>query len=236
MTLRLWKALKKAGAARVVSLSSLGIRFGGVNFEDPNYEHHEYDKWKAYGQSKSANTLFAVGLDKRGYTDGIRVFSVHPGRIKTELARFLTAQERAVDVEYKTAEQGAATSVWCATSPQLEGKGGVYCMDCDIAELIPDFSLQGMGQPTSENGREIEHIGVAAPPDVEEKVAKIIFSNPDVTDIFQMRILQEGRYYHVEGLIELKPGLSLANADDIKFRIKNSLMQDPDIVDFLSKR
>ncbi|MNC44577.1 oxidoreductase [compost metagenome] len=139
-------AFDKAGAARVLSLSSLGIRFGGVNFEDPGYEHHEYDKWKAYGQSKSANALFAVGLDKRGYTDGIRVFSVHPGRIQTELARFLTDQERAADVEYKTAEQGAATSVWCATSPQLDGKGGVYCMDCEIAELIPNFSLHGMEQ------------------------------------------------------------------------------------------
>lgn len=146
LTLRLWPALKKAGSARVVSLSSLGVRFGGVNFEDPNFENHEYDKWKAYGQSKSANALFAVGLDKRGYADGIRVFSVHPGRINTELARFLTAQERAIDVEFKTTEQGAATSVWCATTPQLEGKGAVYCMDCDIAELIPNFSVQGMGQ------------------------------------------------------------------------------------------
>lgn len=146
LTLCLWPALRQAGAARVVSLSSAGVRFGGVDFEDPNFEKREYDKWKAYGQSKSANALFAVALDKRGYTDDIRAFSVHPGRIQTELTRFLTAQERAIAGECKTTEQGAATSVWCATSPQLEGKGGVYCLDCDIAELIPDFSLQGMGQ------------------------------------------------------------------------------------------
>ncbi|MFB9329109.1 cation diffusion facilitator family transporter [Paenibacillus aurantiacus] len=74
-------------------------------------------------------------------------------------------------------------------------------------------------------------IGVSAPPDVEEKVARIIFSNPYVTDIFQMRILQEGRYYHVEGLIELKPGLTLADADDIKFKVRDSLLKDADIAD-----
>lgn len=74
-------------------------------------------------------------------------------------------------------------------------------------------------------------IGVSAPPDVEEKVAKIIFSNPYVTDIFQMRILQEGRYYHVEGLIELRPGLTLADADDIKFKVRDSLLKDADIAD-----
>lgn len=146
LTLRLWSALKKAGSARVVSLSSTGVRFGGVDFDDPNFEKHEYDRWKAYGQAKSANALFAVELDKRGYADGIRAFSVHPGRIDTRLSRFLSSQERAIGGEYKTTEQGAATSVWCATSPLLEGKGGVYCLDCDIAEEIPSFSLQGMGQ------------------------------------------------------------------------------------------
>ncbi|MGQ7885427.1 SDR family NAD(P)-dependent oxidoreductase [Paenibacillus sp. WC2504] len=146
LTLRLWTALKQAGNARVVSLSSAGVRFGGVDFEDPNFEKREYDKWKAYGQSKSANALFAVGLDKRGYADGIRAFSVHPGRIDTELARFLSDQERGVGGVFKTTEQGAATSVWCATSQQLEGKGGVYCLDCDIAELVADFKMGDMSQ------------------------------------------------------------------------------------------
>jgi cation diffusion facilitator family transporter len=74
-------------------------------------------------------------------------------------------------------------------------------------------------------------IGVAAPPDVEEKVSKIVFSDPNVTDIYQMRILQEGRYYHVEGLIELRPGMTLADADDIKFKVRDKLLHDPDIVD-----
>ncbi|GIP23765.1 cation diffusion facilitator family transporter [Paenibacillus sp. J22TS3] len=74
-------------------------------------------------------------------------------------------------------------------------------------------------------------IGVSAPPEVEEKVAKIIFSNANVTDIYQLRVMQEGRYYHVDGLIELKPGLTLADADDIKFKVRDSLLQDRDIAD-----
>lgn len=74
-------------------------------------------------------------------------------------------------------------------------------------------------------------IGVSAPRDVEDKVAQIIFSNSYVTDIYQMRILQEGRYYHVEGLIELRPGLTLADADDIKFKIRDRLLLDADIAD-----
>jgi NAD(P)-dependent dehydrogenase (short-subunit alcohol dehydrogenase family) len=149
LTARLWPALKQAGSARVVSVSSTGIRFGGVDFDDPNFEQQEYDKWKAYGQSKTANALFAVALDRRGQVHGICAFSVHPGRIMTDLMRYLSDDERALAGEYKTTEQGAATSVWCATSSQLEGKGGVYCIDADIAEVIPAFALQGMGQVLS---------------------------------------------------------------------------------------
>lgn len=162
LTARLWPALKKAGNARVVSVSSAGIRFGGVDFDDPNFERREYDKWKAYGQSKSANALFAVALDKRGYEYGIRAFSVHPGRILTDLARHMSDDElRAMgafdesgqritvpsaESGYKTVEQGAATTVWCAASSQLEGMGGVYCLDADIAEVQPEFTLQGVAQ------------------------------------------------------------------------------------------
>ncbi|WP_219833954.1 oxidoreductase [Paenibacillus sp. R14(2021)] len=146
LTVRLWPALKQAGSARVVSLSSTGVRFGGVDFDDPSFEHQTYQKWKAYGQSKSANALFAVELDRLGHAHGVRAFSVHPGRIMTDLGRFLTKDELAIGGEYKTTEQGAATSVWCAASPQLEGKGGVYCLDADIAEIMPEFTLQGTGQ------------------------------------------------------------------------------------------
>jgi NAD(P)-dependent dehydrogenase (short-subunit alcohol dehydrogenase family) len=150
LTLRLWPALKRAGragGARVVSLSSTGIRFGDIDFDDPNYQRRQYDRWNAYGQSKTANALFAVALDKRGHEDGIRAFSVHPGGINTSLSRFMSEDEkRAYTGPLKTTEQGAATSVGCATSPQLDGKGGVYCLDCDIAEVIELQALEGLHQ------------------------------------------------------------------------------------------
>lgn len=148
LTARLWSALRKAGGARVVSVSSRAHRIAGVDFSDPNFERREYQKWPAYGQSKSANVLFAVGLDLRGEPHGVRAFAVHPGTVLTDLARHLSQAELrelgALDDQgrvrtdegsgLKTVEQGAATSVWCATSPQLRGMGGVYCEDCDVAE------------------------------------------------------------------------------------------------------
>jgi len=150
LTVRLWGALRQAGQARVVSLSSRGHLRGGVDFEDPNFQRRPYDKWVAYGQSKTANALFAVALDARGEAHGIRAFSVHPGAVLTELVRWMTEDERRAAVEaastvpggFKTTQQGAATSLWCATSPQLEGMGGVYCEDVDIAEAVPaDFAV-----------------------------------------------------------------------------------------------
>jgi NAD(P)-dependent dehydrogenase (short-subunit alcohol dehydrogenase family) len=154
---RLWPALRQAGGARVVSVSSRGHRISGVHFEDPNFERRPYDKWKAYGQSKTANALFAVGLDARGAAHGVRAFSVHPGSIVTDLARDLTDDDlRAFGItrdvpqghipagrsaseggDFKSIEQGAATAVWCATSSQLDGMGGVYCEDVDIATSVP---------------------------------------------------------------------------------------------------
>jgi NAD(P)-dependent dehydrogenase (short-subunit alcohol dehydrogenase family) len=141
LTARLWPALRRANGARVVSLSSRGHRRAGVDFDDPNFERRPYDKWVAYGQSKTANALFAVALDARGEPDGIRAFSVHPGAIVTDLMRFMPESERRDAVEasqstLKSVEQGAATSIWCATSAQLDGLGGVYCEDVDIAEAV----------------------------------------------------------------------------------------------------
>jgi NAD(P)-dependent dehydrogenase (short-subunit alcohol dehydrogenase family) len=149
LTARLWPALRKAHGARVVSLSSRGHRRAGIDFEDPHFERRPYDKWIAYGQSKTANALFALALDARGEPHRIRAFSVHPGAIMTELVRCMSDEElhairsaNAADF-YKNTEQGAATSVWCATSPQLEGLGGVYCEDVDIAQAVPaDFPEQ----------------------------------------------------------------------------------------------
>ena len=155
---QLLPSLLKADGARVVALSSRGHRYGGVDFDDANFERRAYDKWKAYGQSKSANALFAVELDRRGAAHGIRAFSVHPGRIiDTALARHLSNDElRAAgvldehdrvraDSGCKTVEQGAATTVWCAASPRLQGMGGVYCEDVDIARAVGADSTEDFG-------------------------------------------------------------------------------------------
>jgi NAD(P)-dependent dehydrogenase (short-subunit alcohol dehydrogenase family) len=143
LTARLWPALRKANGARVVSLSSRGHARAAVDFDDPSFERRPYDKWIAYGQSKTANALFAVALDVRGEPYGVRAFGVHPGAILTELVRSLSEEElRAVVDRFsaittmKNVEQGAATSVWCATSRQLDGMGGVYCENVDIAEAV----------------------------------------------------------------------------------------------------
>lgn len=152
LTLRLWPALKAAHGARVVAVSSLGHRFSPVVFEDIDFARRPYTPFAAYGQSKTANALFAVALDQRGTADGVRAFSVHPGGIvATNLGKYLdVAMLRdfgAIDAEgqpvidpergFKTPAMGAATQVWCATSPTLAGKGGVYCEDCDISVLLP---------------------------------------------------------------------------------------------------
>jgi NAD(P)-dependent dehydrogenase (short-subunit alcohol dehydrogenase family) len=146
MTARLWPLLSAAGVGtRVVVLSSIGHRGGGVDFDDINFERRDYQKWLAYAQAKSANALFAVHLDRLGAPHGLRAFAVHPGGIATPLQRHLTMEEQVAmgwyDAEgnvhpgFKNVKQGAATSVWCATSPMLADRGGVYCEDCDIAAL-----------------------------------------------------------------------------------------------------
>ncbi|MCD4849214.1 SDR family NAD(P)-dependent oxidoreductase [Arthrobacter sp. AK01] len=138
----LWPALAASGDARVVSLSSTGHKLSSIRFDDINFTAG-YDKWRAYGQAKTANALFAVELDRLGRAFGVRAFAVHPGGIMTELQRHLPKEEMVaagwMDAEgnlregFKTPEQGAATSLWAATSKALAGKGGVYCEDCDIA-------------------------------------------------------------------------------------------------------
>lgn len=139
----LWPLLQ--GGARVVAVSSAGHHQSAVRWDDVQFKR-SYDKWLAYGQSKTANALSAVHLDRLGRSAGVRAFSLHPGKIFTPLQRHLTQDEmiaagwldaagRPADPTFKTAQQGAATQVWAACSPQLEGMGGVYCEDCDIAAL-----------------------------------------------------------------------------------------------------
>ena len=110
-----------------MTLSSIGHRYSGVDLDDPNYLSRPYDRAAAYGQSKTANSLFSVELDRRGKTHGVRAFAVHPGEVLTELVRYLTDGELkqwditrvngklvAPSTGYKTLSQGAATSLWCA--------------------------------------------------------------------------------------------------------------------------
>ncbi|MET8028196.1 SDR family NAD(P)-dependent oxidoreductase [Streptomyces avermitilis] len=142
---RLWPAVEPGGA-RIVSVSSGAHHLSGIRWDDVHWTHG-YDKWEAYGQAKTANVLFAVHLDRLGRESGVRAFSLHPGGILTPLQRHLAKEEMVergwIDENgdlvhpdaFKTPEQGAATQVWAATSPQLTGMGGVYCEDCDIAEL-----------------------------------------------------------------------------------------------------
>src|SRR5499427_5329097 len=163
LTCRLWPSLVAAQGARVVALSSFAHRRAGVDFHDPNFERRAYDPWVAYGQSKTANALFAVGLDSIRQRQGVRAFSVHPGGIVTGLIRYMSqAQIDANEIidktgkpiidpenNKKTPQQGAATSVWCATSPQLNGMGGVDWEDCDIARALPSDDSKGLhgGRP-----------------------------------------------------------------------------------------
>ena len=151
LTNLLWPALFKRGA-RVVEVSSMGHQSSPIRFDDLMFTKDRYSKWKAYGQSKTANSLFAVQLDKLGQSKNVRAFSLHPGGIITPLQRHIPKEEQikmgwidehgaVTNPAFKTPEQGAATSVWCATSPKLAGKGGVYCEDCEVAEVTPD------GQP-----------------------------------------------------------------------------------------
>jgi NAD(P)-dependent dehydrogenase (short-subunit alcohol dehydrogenase family) len=145
LTLRLMPLLAADGA-RVVCLSSVGHKLSPVVFEDVHFERRAYDKWAAYGQAKTANSLFAIELDRRGEPFGVRAFAAHPGGIMTPLQRFLDRDEMVaagwigpageVNEQFKTPEQGAATTLWCALSPDLDGKGGVYCEDCDIARPV----------------------------------------------------------------------------------------------------
>lgn len=164
LTSGLWPALKKANGARVINVSSHGHHFAAFNFDDPNFLHREYETLQGYGQSKTAVNLFSMELDVRGQSSHIRSYAVHPGSIGgTELGReaplelfqkmgFVDADGNIlpeVAASLKTIPQGAATTVWCATSPLLEQIGGVYCEDGDIAVLSSDISDQKGVNPYS---------------------------------------------------------------------------------------
>lgn len=164
LTAKLWEALKKADGARVINVSSMGHHFAPFNFNDPNFENHEYQTLQGYGQSKTAVNLFSLELDNRAKSSGVRVYSIHPGNIwGTELAReapieilqqfgFLDDKGNPVPEvidSLKTIPQGAATTIWAATSPLLNEIGGVYLEDVDIAELAIGSSIPNGVKPYS---------------------------------------------------------------------------------------
>ncbi|WP_329063015.1 SDR family NAD(P)-dependent oxidoreductase [Amycolatopsis sp. NBC_01480] len=135
-------ALTSAGAARVVSVSSVGHVNADVDFTDIHFHRRPYDRWVAYGQSKTANILFAVEAAKRWRAEGIAVNALNPGRItETALGRHVgdiaaapaSFDPGSSDVSWKNAQQGAATSVLLAASPLVEGVTGQYFEDCQVA-------------------------------------------------------------------------------------------------------
>ena len=146
-------ALEAAGTARVVALTSIGHRRSDIVFEDINFERRPYDPWLAYGQSKTANALFAVGMTRRYASKGVVANAVHPGGILTGLQKHMTREEQIAlgwfdesgtpNPRFKNAEQGAATSVWAAVAPEV-ADGGHYCEDCSIAQpWSEDRPMQG---------------------------------------------------------------------------------------------
>jgi len=166
LTARLWDALKKANGARVVNVSSGGHQFSDFNFEDPNFLNRDYETLLGYGQSKTAVNLFSMELDTRAKAYNVRSYSLCPGAVgDTELGReapidlfqklgFSDAEGNIlpeVAASLKSIPQGAATTVWAATSKLLDDIGGVYCENADIAPLTSDASIIGGIKPYSLN-------------------------------------------------------------------------------------
>ncbi|MEY9856148.1 NAD(P)-dependent dehydrogenase (short-subunit alcohol dehydrogenase family) [Catenulispora sp. GAS73] len=145
LTNLLWPALAAGDGARVAAFSSRGHKFSDIRWDDPQFEK-EYDRWQAYGQSKTANILFALHLDLLAEPSGVRAFSLNPGGIRTNLQRHVVPEDQLalgwIDGEgnslitWKSVEAGAATAAWAVTSPALDGMGGVYLEDCEVAPIV----------------------------------------------------------------------------------------------------
>lgn len=154
LTKNLLPVLLKGAAPRVVCLSSIAHRRSDILWDDIHFTQTPYEKWTAYAQAKTANALFALGLDMKYQDQGLRAFSVHPGGILTPLQRHLPNEEMQAlgwtDADgnlseqaaamFKTPAQGCTTTLWAATSPKLADTGGLYCEDCDVADLATEDS------------------------------------------------------------------------------------------------
>lgn len=147
--------------ARLVMLASSGHRFSGVDLADPNFETTAYEPFIGYGRSKTANILFAVEFDRRYRSLGLRATAVHPGGIRTELARHMAggqleqlfdqinldlAKEGKPPMEWKTPQQGAATTLWAGIVADADAVGGRYCEDCQVSPVVSNESI-GFGNP-----------------------------------------------------------------------------------------
>jgi NAD(P)-dependent dehydrogenase (short-subunit alcohol dehydrogenase family) len=151
LTTQLMPALLAAAPARVVTVSSAGHHRSDVIWDDPDFECRPYDKYAAYGQSKTANILFTRELDRRFAGRGVHAFAVHPGVIATGLVRHMDDTERAVlrrrladgeggPIPQKSVEAGAATSVWAAVAPELDTHGGAYLADCALSDDLAPWA------------------------------------------------------------------------------------------------
>ncbi len=152
LTKGLLPLMQSAEGARLVTLSSTGHKMSGIRWNDIHFTNSKYDKWTAYGQSKTASSLLAVEVDRRMKNEGVRAFGVHPGGIITPLQRHLEQEEMVAlgwlnengepselaAKMFKSPTQGASTTLWAATSPQLDNIGGVYCENCDVAGLASE--------------------------------------------------------------------------------------------------
>jgi len=150
LTRLLVPGLAAAGDARIVTLSSGGHVLGDVDFDDPNWENREYDKFVAYGASKTANILHAVEADRRLRGLGIRAYAVHPGTVATSLARYMSKSDFWQLRKYPDGhldlvmpEHGAATQVWAAVSPELANRGGLYLEDCRVSGAVAPYARDG---------------------------------------------------------------------------------------------
>jgi NAD(P)-dependent dehydrogenase (short-subunit alcohol dehydrogenase family) len=154
---RIAKLIKDGG--RLVNLASSGHRFSNVDLNDPNFETTPYEPFVAYGRSKTANILFAVGFDQRHRERGVHAAAVHPGGIQTELARHMdpanleqminqineqAAAEGKEPFKFKTVPQGAATSVWAAVVAPAEEVGGRYCENCHVSDVVAEDAALGL--------------------------------------------------------------------------------------------
>jgi NAD(P)-dependent dehydrogenase (short-subunit alcohol dehydrogenase family) len=148
LTHELIDSMDQSSGARIINLSSTAHKFSGICWDDIHFSN-SYDKWVSYGQSKTATSLFSIELDRRFKDKNIRSFAVHPGGIFTPLQRHLQQEEMVTmgwlnedgslselaKAGFKSSTQGASTSLWAATSSQLDNKGGLYCENCDVANL-----------------------------------------------------------------------------------------------------